>query len=63
MLAGWLGKEFTVKSSTLKDPVPIGGKLTFVFDSEANVVHVCTRNSNGQSEPWRMDFTKTCGSR
>ncbi len=34
VLAGWLGKEFTVQSSTLKDPVPIGGKLTFVLDPE-----------------------------
>jgi hypothetical protein len=61
VLAGWLGKEFTVQSSTLKAPVPIGGKLTFVFDSGANVVHVCTRNSESQSEPWRMDFATPCG--
>jgi hypothetical protein len=61
VLAGWLGKEFTVESSSLKDPVPIGGKLTFVFDAEANVVHVCTRNSEKQSEPWRMDFATPCG--
>ncbi len=33
-LAGWLGREFTVESSSLKDHVPIGGKLTFVFDSD-----------------------------
>ena len=61
VLAGWLGKEFTVQSSTLKDPVPIGGKLTFVLDPEQNVVHVCTRNADQQSEPWRMDFAKPCG--
>ena len=46
VLAGWLGKEFTVQSSTLKEPVPIGGKLTFVLDTEQNVVHVCTRNTD-----------------
>jgi hypothetical protein len=61
VLAEWLGKEFTVQSSTLKDPVPIGGKLTFVYDTEANVVHVCTRNTDKQSEPWRMDFATPCG--
>ena len=44
-LAGWLGKEFTVESSTLNDHMPVGGKLTFVFDSEDNVVRICTRNS------------------
>jgi len=61
VLAGWLGKEFTVLSSTLKDPVPIGGKLTFVLDKEQNVVHVCTRNTAMQNEPWRMDFATPCG--
>jgi len=61
VLADWLGKEFTVQSSTLKDPVPLGGKLTFVFDADQNVVHVCTRNTSAQSEPWRMDFAKPCG--
>lgn len=61
VLAGWLGEEFSVQSSTLKAPVPIGGKLTFVLDSETNLVRVCTRNSENQSEPWRMDFATPCG--
>ena len=61
VLAGWLGREFTVESSTLNDHVPKGGKLTFVFDSDANLVHVCTRNSSAQSEPWHMDFATPCG--
>lgn len=61
VLAGWVGKEFTVQSSTLKDPIPIGGKLTFVLDADQNLVHVCTRNAATQSEPWRMDFAKPCG--
>ena len=60
-LAAWLGQEFTVESSTLNDHVPKGGKLTFVFDSAANVVHVCTRNSDEQRTPWRMDFATPCG--
>jgi hypothetical protein len=60
-LAAWLGQEFTVESSTLNEHMPKGGKLTFVFDSEENVVRVCTRNSSEQGAPWRMDFAKPCG--
>jgi hypothetical protein len=61
VLAGWLGKEFTVESSPQSTQVPVGGKLTFVLDSETNLVHVCTRNSDKQSQPWRMDFATPCG--
>jgi len=60
-LAAWLGKEFTVASSTLNDHMPTGGKLTFIFDSEDNVVRVCTRNSSKQRGPWKMDFAAPCG--
>src|SRR5689334_10415595 len=60
-LSDWLGKEYTVDSSTLNDHMPTGGKLTFVFDSEENVVRVCTRNSTRQRTPWRMDFATPCG--
>jgi hypothetical protein len=60
-LAGWLGKEFTVTSSTLTEHMPLGGKLTFVFDSEDNVVRICTRNSSKQRAPWHMDFASPCG--
>ena len=42
-LAGWLGKEFTIDSSNLNDHIPVGGKLTFIYDSDENVVRVCTR--------------------
>ena len=61
VLAGWLGTEFTVKSSSQTDQAPVGGKLTFVYDYEANIVRVCTRNTSHQSEPWRMDFATPCG--
>jgi hypothetical protein len=61
VLAEWVGAEFTVESSSPNAHVPLGGKLTFVLDSEANVVRVCTRNSDKQSEPWRMDFATPCG--
>jgi len=60
-LAAWLGMEFTVQSSTLNDHMPTGGKLTFIFDSEENVVRICTRNSTRQRGPWRMDFATPCG--
>ena len=35
----------------INDHMPIGGKLTFVFDSEDNVVRVCTRNVDKQRGP------------
>jgi hypothetical protein len=60
-LASWLGKEYTVDYSTLNDHMPTGGKLTFVFDAEENVVRICTRNSSKQRNPWRMDFATPCG--
>lgn len=59
-LTGWLGREYTVESSTLNDHVPVGGKMTFVFDSEDNVVRVCTRSVQAQRGPWRMDFAVPC---
>ena len=60
-LAGWLGKEFTVAASNLDDQIPLNGKLTFVFDSEDNVVRICTRNVSKQRNQWRMDFAAPCG--
>jgi hypothetical protein len=61
VLSEWLGKEFTVTSSTLSEHMPTGGKLTFVFDSEDNVVRVCTRNTNKQRLQWQADFATPCG--
>jgi len=60
-LIAWLGTELTVESSTLNDHMPTGGKLTFTFDSEDNVVRICTRNTQRQRFPWRMDFATPCG--
>jgi hypothetical protein len=60
-LEGWLGREFTLDSSTVDDHMPVGGKLTFVFDSSDNVVRVCTRTVATQRGPWRMDFAVPCG--
>jgi hypothetical protein len=61
VLAGWLGSEFTVQSSTLNDHMPVGGKLTFIFDGNDNVVRICTRSVPTQRGPWRMDFANPCG--
>lgn len=61
VLAPWLGKEFTVTSSSTNEHMPMGGKLTFIFDSEDNVVRICTRNSSSQRSQWRMDFATPCG--
>ena len=60
-LSGWLGREFTVQSSTLDDHMPTGGKLTFIFDADDNVVRICTRTVTAQKGSWRMDFANPCG--
>jgi hypothetical protein len=59
-LSGWLGREFTIETSTLNDHIPVGGKMTFVFDGDDNVVRVCTRTAAAQKGPWRMDFAVPC---
>jgi len=59
-MAGWLGKEITIGTSSFSDHIPVGGKLTLVFDSEDNVVRVCTRSGSRQQTPWRMDFSTPC---
>jgi hypothetical protein len=59
-LNAWLGKEYTVMSSTLNDHMPTGGKLTFIFDGADNVVRICTRNVSGQRSAWQMDFSNPC---
>lgn len=60
VMSGWLGKEITIGSSSFSDHIPVGGKLTLVFDSEDNVVRVCTRAGAKQRTPWRMDFAVPC---
>ena len=61
VLDGLLGREFTVQSSTVGDRIPLGGKMTFIFDREENVVRVCTRTVSTQRGAWRMDFASPCG--
>lgn len=58
--ARWLGKEITIESASVDGLMPVGGKLTFVFDSEENTVRVCTRQASNQRFQWRMDMTPGC---
>lgn len=56
----WLGKEITIESSSVSELMPIGGKLTFIFDAEDNAVRICTRQAAAQRGPWRMDMVPGC---
>src|SRR6187402_3218 len=59
-LAGWIGREFTIESSNINESIPVGGKLTFIFDSDDQVVRVCTRTGPTQRQAWRSDFATPC---
>jgi len=59
-LADWLGREITIESSTLGDQIPVGGKLTLIYDSSDDVVRVCTRQVATQRKPWRSDLASPC---
>src|SRR5690349_21373226 len=59
-LSGWLGREITIETSSFSDRIPVGGKLTFIYDNDDDVVRVCTRNATGQRMSWRMDFAAGC---
>lgn len=56
----WLGREITISSSPINDQIPVGGKLTFIYDSDDDVVRICTRTVPGQRGPWRMDMADGC---
>ena len=58
--ASWLGREITIGSSSFNDQIPVGGKLTFVYDADDDVVRVCTRSVPEQKGPWRMDLAGGC---
>jgi hypothetical protein len=58
--SGWLGREITITSSPVNDQVPVGGKLTFIYDSGDEVVRICTRTAPDQRGPWRMDLAGGC---
>jgi hypothetical protein len=59
-LAGWIGREITIDSSSVADQFPIGGKLTFIYDGSDDVVRICTRTGPNQRKPWRMDLASGC---
>jgi hypothetical protein len=60
-IAGLLGKEITIESVSSNNLMPVGGKLTFTYDAEANNVRICTRQAAAQKGPWRMDMAPGCG--
>ena len=59
-LAGWIGREITIEKSGYDDQIPVGGKLTFIYDADDDVVRVCTRQVAAQRKPWRSDFAVPC---
>jgi hypothetical protein len=59
-IAGLLGKEITIESASSNNLMPVGGKLTFTYDAEANNVRICTRQVATQKGPWRMDMAPGC---
>jgi hypothetical protein len=58
--SAWLGREITIGASSANDQIPQGGKLTFVYDADDDVVRVCTRSTANQRGPWRMDLAAGC---
>ena len=56
----WLGREITITASPVNDQVPVGGKLTFIYDPADEVVRICTRTAPGQKAPWRLDLAGGC---
>jgi hypothetical protein len=59
-LSGWLGREITIERSSIGDDIPVGGKLTFIYDATDDVVRVCTRQAATQRRPWRSDLASPC---
>ena len=59
-IASLLGKEITIESASGNNLMPVGGKLSFTFDPEANLVRICTRDSATQKSPWLMDLAPGC---
>lgn len=60
-LAGWLGHEVTIKATPLSEDFPAGGKLTLTYDDDGKVVRMCTRQGEGQQQPWRAELAVPCG--
>ncbi|MEO8019032.1 MAG: hypothetical protein ABI769_14560 [Pseudomonadota bacterium] len=59
-IAGLVGKEITIESASSNNLMPVGGKLTFTYDADANNVRVCTRQVASQKGQWHMDMAPGC---
>lgn len=57
----WLGKEIVIKASEQRDHVPLGGRLTLIYDASDGVYRVCARPVATQRAPWRGDWKTPCG--
>jgi hypothetical protein len=60
LLAPWLGKEITIRVSSQNEHMPQGGKFTLVYDTDDDVVRMCTRSVTAQKARWKMDFAVPC---
>ncbi len=47
-------------ATSQRDHVPLGGKLTLVYDAEDDVVRVCARSVPSKRATWRMDLAVPC---
>ena len=46
---------------SLDDQIPVGGKLTFVYDAASNVVRLCTRPADANAGQWSNELAVPCG--
>jgi hypothetical protein len=58
--AGWLGNEIRIVESEQDDHVPLGGKVTLVYDSTDDVYRACARQTTTQRNKWRGDWASPC---
>ncbi len=59
-VANWLGNEIKIVASEQEDHVPLGGRITLVYDSTDDVYRACARQTPTQSSKWRGDWASPC---
>jgi hypothetical protein len=59
-VAGWLGNEIKIVASEQDDHIPLGGRVTLVYDSTDNVYRACARQTATQRSKWRGDWATPC---
>lgn len=58
--AGWLGNELKILTSEQDDHVPVGGRITLIYDSTDDVYRACARQTASQRSKWRGDWASPC---